>query len=215
MSDFLNGRGVLPFEGLEKNFVNKSRIGRDLWSNTYLREDVLTELSSYVDGNPEDIEARNWLALWLIRLKYWRQLYKLGQEYEVETWSFLASKNLKKSSSPLSISCFKILTVGDSPEGALQDYRNCDDPLFREFVAWYRAKSNYNNEDIYLDRFLRSLSRFRLDRRIKEIAIANGNTWDINPSLGLGPSLIDIALSLPEMSYFANVVERRIGLEYF
>ncbi|MCB0394339.1 MAG: sulfatase-like hydrolase/transferase, partial [Bdellovibrionales bacterium] len=169
LGNYLNELGYMPFEPLTRRETERFWLAKDLWGSAVFNEGLLSELDAYLRGHPDDWEVKQWMALWLLRLRYWRKFLELGETVQSELWVYLAKRNLDIKVKEPNDTCFDLIRRGGSPDEAIQDFRSCENEAFRNLVAWVRSRKTGADEEHFRERFLNVFKRYRLDRRIGEI----------------------------------------------
>lgn len=193
--------GFVPFTDIPNELKAKLSIPFTMWTHPTMEGQLLQTLKQLLRKNPDSIDLNYWTALISLRRKDWRTLRELGEKNHIEIWSYVANKNLGAEAPEPADSCFRLLK---EPKLNAENFKECDDGLFLEFVDWIRASARNLNRDTQRKRFEISYRNHLIDLRIQRFNIASGMIWDVEKSLRLAPSRAELALALPEYKNTLN-----------
>lgn len=194
---------LTPFTEIPNEWTQKLSIPFTLWTYPAMEGQLLQTLKKLQKQNPDSIDLNNWTALIALRRKDWRTLKELGEKNHSEIWSYVASKNLMVESPTPTESCFKLLKETNLTSDAIKE---CEDPLFIEFIDWIRAGNRGLNKEAQKKRFEISYRNYLIDLRIQRFNIASGFIWDTDKNMKLAPSRVELALALPEYRSTLNQI---------
>ena len=215
LGSFLSRMGFGYFKHPPKDLLDKYLIAFDLWGYEKPSRETLIELESFSHGHEEDYEIHQWRAYWAVKLKKWKLLKKVAKDVDSPLLRYVANKNLGKGKAVFPADpCFSLLNEDLAPVKVLNEFRKCDDELFRFFVAWTKAEGGASGESTFKRNFLIKWNRHVIARRALELNWANGLVWDTSTSSYLGPSLVELAWSLPEYESYRKKSERRVGISF-
>ena len=185
---FLHNNKLEEFQFPENTIIQKHMIASEIFKDGK----ILSELEAYSYGNPEDIEAKNWIAYWALKLKNWELLLKISKELKQPIWQHIASKHLNKPST-INDPCWALLNQ------TYQENANCNDKKFTNFALWIRYdKQNSKLATVYKNNFIKMYKNHITHEKIARLNWYNYNIWDIDNKKYIKPSLVDLVLSLPE-----------------
>jgi hypothetical protein len=185
----------------------KNRIGLRLWKADGSTKELMPGLQLLYQLRPKDKQIAGWLAALAIREKEWGVLQRLGRETNNKEWIYTAQKNLGIRRRPRLNGCFSILVEG---AGGLKDLspRRCDDALFLDLLRWY-FETRGPGKDMLREKFIRSYRQQKMAEQIGQLNYTNGLLWDVSLDLPTAPTLVQMALALPEMASYLRLVDQR------
>lgn len=182
---FLYNNKLEEFIYPDSRIIQKYMIASELFKDGK----IISELEAYSLGNPDDLEAKNWIAYWALKLKNWELLLKMSKELKQPIWQHIALKQLNKPSK-INDPCWTLLTNTQS---------NCNDITFANFALWVNyEKQNSKLARIYKNNFIKMYKNHITHEKISRLNWYNYNIWDTNSKKYLKPSLVELTLSLPE-----------------
>lgn len=204
--EFIKQNELAPWRPLPETLSEKLAIARGLWTEVGIDSRLERRLRHISRKRTWDTQIWGWQARKLIEDQNWKRLKKIGKETGNAPWQYLAGQHVGNGKKGFELEkCEKTLSdFSDIPS-----LRDCDDPVFSAFAAWAREKDM--SQAIHLkERFLRQYRIFLRDQKIAQMNFQNGLTWSVVKKFPAGPSLTEIALSLPRMEGFARQVKSRL-----
>ncbi len=204
--EFIKQNKLTPWRPLPETLSEKLAIARDLWTEGRADNRLEQRLRHISRKRNWDSQIWGWQARELMQKQNWKRLLRIGREVDNGPWQYLARQHLGEQQVPSELKkCEKTLSdFSDVPS-----LRDCDDPIFSLFAAWVREK-DFSQVTPLKERFLRQYKIFLRDQKIAQMNFQNGLTWSVIKKYPEGPSLTEIALSLPRMEGFSRQVKSRL-----
>ncbi len=194
---FLYENNLEQFIYPDSQMVQKYLIASELWKEK--GGDILDELEAYSEGNPEDIESKNWLAYWALKLKNWELLLKLSKELNQPVWRHVSLVNMNRSSN-IKDTCWDLLNF------EIEEH-SCNDLNFVNLALWIKHDRQKSKLALsYKDRFIKLYKRHKTHEKIARLNWHNYNIWDVDSRMSLKPSLVDLALSISKFSKYKDML---------
>lgn len=174
--------------------ISKLSIPYSTWTFPGRDLELYSELLKLLKQHPQDLDLPEWVANLALSQKDWAQLKKLGQLYQNSLWKYVADRNLNLKAEPVVDSCFKLLSI--QADLIKETYKECNDPLFLEFVDYVRAEERGLNKEAQLIKLERSYKLHLLDQQIRRVNLGLALIWDVSHERQWRPSRTDLALAL-------------------
>ena len=187
------------WSGLEKNLIQKYSPAFYRWLRADQKPSLLKDLKKKSLVKDPDPDVLRWAALLAFDLKEWNSLKAFGSKGGYLLWQFVADRNgaagPKVNFSFFQDSCLRLL---ETQQLDSKDLKNCENPLFSDFVDWQRSEVRNLSKSIQKRRFERAYLTSLIDQDIQEAGLATTLIWDLPRKSVLGPSPTDLVLGLPE-----------------
>lgn len=195
----LNAINAQPWQGLSKEILRKYSPAFYRWQRPDQKSSLLTDLKEKTRGKNPDPEILQWAALLAFDLKHWNSLKSLGVKAEQPLWQFVADRN-GALGTPVNFSfaqdpCLRFLEL---PSFDSRDLKNCEDPLFLDFIDWQRSDLRNLSKNTQKRKFERAYLASLIDQQIQQGSMATTLIWDLSIKNPLKPQITDLVLSLPE-----------------
>ncbi len=185
---FLSSNGLEQFVYPDNNIIQKYMIASEIFKDGK----ILSELEAYSYGNPEDIEAKNWIAYWALKLKNWELLLRMSKELKQPIWHHVALTHLNRPTN-IEDPCWDLLNSERQTE------TSCKDIKFSNFAFWIKHdKQKSTLATYYKSIFIKMYKKHIIHEKIARLNWYNYNIWNVESTGYLRPFLVDLVLSLPE-----------------
>jgi hypothetical protein len=198
-ADYFTQKKIPSFSGMPQVSVEKIRLAKAFVSEGP-NLDTDRQMENFVKERPWEKQVLGWLARSYFRNQKWEKLESLGIEYLNPVWTYIARVKRGVSAEPPVHECFSLLF--DKSE---RTSSSCTDQLFLNFLRWTRADNK--NKPEAEDKFFRRWTLQRIDEQISRLNYQNGLMWDTALDLPGDPSLVELALSLPNYQKYLAMIE--------
>jgi len=202
--------GFAKWPTINKSIPKKLSIARHLWQEFHPEYESISHFKKVPSVLSKSRQVVGWQAVKAIHLKDWKALLEMGLRFKEPTWSYVASKNLKKRHSLPWRGCFRLLAASRMKLKRVPTPKECDDEIFKELYLWITLKKAVRKATYHKERFLRLFSQALLDRKIAELNYVNGLMWDVPVDRPKGPFLSELLLSLPDNKKYLKATQRRL-----
>lgn len=206
MKQFLILRGYSAWEGLPPSLVEKLRLYREFTSSASPIEVTKTGLAHLIRQRTWDKQLAGWLARLAILDKDWALLEKLGGDHLDSMWVYVAKRNRGLDADFPQDQCWQWL---DKKVNLQRGQNTCVDGEFMAFAEWIRAGETQRKQAAE-EKFLRAYILAEIDEEIALQNYQNSLAWDTDVNIPAEPRLVQLALTLPELKGFRQVVESRV-----
>lgn len=196
-----------PWTGVDRATLEKLNLNFSNWNSTNSNSSLLKKLLRLSRRFPGDPDFSDWAASLALESKDWAGLKMLGIENKKNLWVYLAERNLGSTRIKISDPCLNLLKDETLDIGIL---KICNDSLMLDFVDWVRSEVRGLSSEVQRKKFQRAYRIYRTDMYVRRSNIGAGLIWDINKDLRFAPSVVDIALNLPEYQKIQIQIEKSL-----
>ncbi|MCB0390083.1 MAG: sulfatase-like hydrolase/transferase [Bdellovibrionales bacterium] len=204
---YMKSNGLNQWEGINKHFVEKIKIAKEIWSIKNKNVNTLIkEINVALWKNRTDKELYGWKAELALNNNLWKNLMNIAKKAKNKYWLYLAKRKLGQ---PINIpprGCFQFFTKTINDISKLKE---CNDKLFNSLMRW-KMQGKGKKRDRLFDAFIRNYYNFKLEKKLKIENLKNGLIWDVEIEQDYGPGITEVYLNLTKNKKLNERIKKRL-----